>query len=107
MSDTNWTRLRSERAIELLNNPPPSLIPFLPARLRPPNPAPSIQLIDVRSLNPIPFTSIADAVRKTGRLVVVHESGKSGSAGNNIAGEIARRAFDHLEAPVALVSGWE
>ncbi|ORX35773.1 Thiamin diphosphate-binding protein [Kockovaella imperatae] len=96
-----------QRAIELLVNPPASLIPFLPARLRPPNPAPSIQLIDVRCLNPLPLNSITEAVRKTGRMVVVHESGKSGGAGNNIAGEVARRAFDHLEAPIALVSGWD
>ncbi|KAL1411399.1 hypothetical protein Q8F55_002355 [Vanrija albida] len=95
------------RAIELLTNPPPSLVQFLPERLRPPNPAPSIQLIDLRAINPLPINEITEAVRKTGRLVVVHEAGKSGSVGNNLAGEVGRRAFDYLEAPVGLVSGWD
>ena len=38
---------------------------------------------------------------------MVHEAGMSGSVGNNLAGEVARRAFEHLEAPIGFVSGWE
>lgn len=95
------------RAIELLRNPPPALVQFLPERLRPPNPAPSIQLIDLRAINPLPLGEVTEAVKKTGRLVIVHEAGKSGSVGNNLAGEVGRRAFDYLEAPIGLVSGWE
>jgi len=37
----------------------------------------------------------------------VHEAGKSGGVGNNIAGEVGRRSFEYLEAPIGLVSGWE
>ncbi|CAK9781155.1 unnamed protein product [Cutaneotrichosporon oleaginosum] len=95
------------RAIQLLRNPPPQLVQFLPERLRPPNPAPSIQLIDLRAINPLPLGELTEAVKKTGRMVVVHEAGKSGSVGNNVAGEVSRRAFDYLEAPVGLVSGWD
>lgn len=90
-----------------MRNPPPALVQFLPERLRPPHPAPSIQLIDLRAINPLPLSEVTDAVKKTGRLVVVHEAGKSGSVGNNLAGEVGRRAFDYLEAPIGLVSGWE
>ena len=93
--------------MQLLRDPPPSLIPFLSPRLRPPNAAPSIQLIDLRTINPLPLPALAAAVRKTGRLVLVHEAGKSGGTGNNIAGEFGRRVFDYLEAPIGLVSGWE
>lgn len=50
---------------------------------------------------------LVSAVRKTGRLVIVHEAGRSGSVGNNLAGEVGRRAFEYLEAPVGVVSGWE
>lgn len=108
MSYTRLSWLTSTvRAIELLQNPPPALVQFLPERLRPPNPAPSIQLIDLRAINPLPLGEVADAVKKTGRLVIVHEAGKSGSVGNNLAGEVGRRAFDHLEAPIGLVAGWE
>lgn len=95
------------RAINLLCNPPPSLIPFLPAKLRPPNPAPSIELVDLRTINPMPIQALAEKVKRSGRMVIVHEAGKSGSVGNDIAGEVGRRAFEYLEAPVGLVSGWE
>jgi len=97
----------SVRAINLLRNPPPSLVPFLPARLRPPNAAPSIELVDLRTINPMPIQALADKVKKSGKMVIVHEAGKSGSVGNDIAGEVGRRAFEYLEAPVGLVSGWE
>ena len=55
----------------------------------------------------MPLGEITEAVRKTGRLVIVHEAGASGSVGNNLAGEVGRRAFDYLEAPIGLVAGWE
>ncbi|KAL7421608.1 hypothetical protein Q5752_003377 [Cryptotrichosporon argae] len=97
----------SLRAMSLIENPPPSLAPFLPPKLAPPNPAPRIQLIDLRSVNPLPLAALADAARTTGRMVIVHEAGKSGSVGNDIAGEVGRRAFDALEAPIGLVAGWD
>lgn len=95
------------RAIELLQNPPPSLARFLPDNLRPPNHAPSIQLVDLRTINPMPHAAISELVKSTGRLIVVHEAGRSGGVGNALAGEVGRRAFEHLEAPIGLVSGWE
>lgn len=55
----------------------------------------------------MPSGAIAEMVKSTGRLIIVHEAGKSGGVGNNLAGEVGRRAFEHLEAPIALVSGWE
>lgn len=103
----NCHSLTSVRAIDLLLRPPPALIPFLPAKLRPPNAAPSIQLIDLRTINPLPIQALAEQVKKTGRMVIVHEAGRSGSVGNDIAGEVGRRAFEYLEAPIGLVSGWE
>ena len=95
------------RAINLLTKPPPSLSPLLPPKLRPPNPAPKIQLIDLRSISPLPSSAVAEAVRTTGRLVIVHEAGAAGGVGNNLAGEVSRRSFEYLEAPIGLVSGWE
>jgi len=95
------------RAVHLLQNPPPSLIPFLPAALRPPNSAPSIQVIDIRTINPLPLSGLVNAVRATGRFIVVHEAGKSGGVGNNLAGEVGKRAFEYLQAPIGLVTGWD
>lgn len=95
------------RAIELLTNPPASLLPLLPAKLRPPHPPPSIQLIDMRTVNPLPVNEISELIKKTGRAVFVHEAGKTGGVGNGLAGDVGRRAFEYLEAPIGLVSGWE
>ncbi|WRT66528.1 uncharacterized protein IL334_003487 [Kwoniella shivajii] len=95
------------RAIELIKSPPPSLVQFLPPALRPPNPAPSIQVIDLRTISPMPFGALTEATKKTGRMVIVHEAGKSGGVGNELAGEMGRRAFEYLEAPIGLVSGWD
>nr|XP_019011019.1 2-oxoisovalerate dehydrogenase E1 component, beta subunit [Kwoniella pini CBS 10737]OCF49800.1 2-oxoisovalerate dehydrogenase E1 component, beta subunit [Kwoniella pini CBS 10737] len=75
--------------------------------LRPPNPAPSIQLIDLRTISPMPLGAITEVVKKTGRMVIVHEAGKAGGVGNDLAGEVGRRAFEYLEAPIGLVSGWD
>lgn len=91
----------------MLQQPPSSILSLLPSGLRPPQPAPSIELIDLRTINPLPLEGLMSAVRRTGRLVIVHEAGRSGGVGNNIAGEVGRRAFEYLEAPVGIVSGWE
>jgi len=40
-------------------------------------------------------------------MVIVHEAGKSGGVGNHVAGEVGRRSFEFLEAPIGVVSGWE
>ncbi|ADV19559.1 2-oxoisovalerate dehydrogenase E1 component, beta subunit [Cryptococcus gattii Ru294] len=95
------------RAINMLQQPPSSILSLLPSGLRPPQPAPSIELIDLRTINPLPLEDLVSAVRRTGRLVIVHEAGRSGGVGNNIAGEVGRRAFEYLEAPVGIVSGWD
>ncbi|WVQ72371.1 hypothetical protein IAR50_001923 [Cryptococcus sp. DSM 104548] len=97
----------AQRAISLIQSPPPTLHALLPPKLRAPNPAPSIQLIDLRTINPLPVADIVKAIRGTGRLIVVHEAGRSGGVGNDLIGEINRRAFEYLEAPVGLVTGWD
>ncbi|EIW70453.1 2-oxoisovalerate dehydrogenase E1 component, beta subunit [Tremella mesenterica] len=93
-------------AITLLHDPPATLMPLLPDKLRPPRPI-SIQLIDLRMINPLPINSVVEAIKQTGRVVIVHEAGPSGGVGNNLAGELGRRAFEYLEAPIGLVSGWD
>ena len=101
------TKLTKVRAIELLCNPPPFLASLLPPNLQPPNPPPSINLIDLRTIHPLPLPDIIASAKETGRVVVVHEAGRSGGVGMQIAGEIGARAFEYLEAPVGVVHGWE
>jgi 2-oxoisovalerate dehydrogenase E1 component beta subunit len=66
----------------------------------------SVELIDLRSLNPIDFTTIEKSVTKTGRLVVAHEAPTFLGLGSEIAARISERCFFNLEAPVIRVGGY-
>jgi pyruvate dehydrogenase E1 component beta subunit len=62
-------------------------------------------VLDLRALVPLDTGTIANAVRRTGRAVVVHEAPLTLGMGAEIAARIMEEAFDHLEAPVARVTG--
>lgn len=66
----------------------------------------SLEVIDLRSLNPIDFDRIQASVTKTGRLVIVHEAPVFGGLGGEIAARITERCFYSLEAPVMRVGGY-
>ena len=66
----------------------------------------SIELIDLRSLNPIDFDTSEASVKKTGRLVIAHEAPVFLGLGSEIAARITERCFFHLEAPVLRVGGF-
>lgn len=66
----------------------------------------SIELIDLRSLNPIDLSTIERSVQKTGRLVVTHEAPTFLGLGSEIAARISERCFFNLEAPVIRVGGY-
>jgi len=65
------------------------------------------EIIDLRTLVPIDFETIAASVEKTGRCMVVHEATRTGGFGAEIAAEVQERCFYSLEAPVARVTGWD
>jgi 2-oxoisovalerate dehydrogenase E1 component beta subunit len=67
----------------------------------------SARIVDLRSLAPLDVATIGRCVRGTGRAVVVHEAPKTGGLGGEIVARIVEEAFDHLEAPVARVTGWD
>jgi pyruvate dehydrogenase E1 component beta subunit len=67
----------------------------------------SVEVIDLRSLSPIDFDAIEASVRKTGRLVVVHEAPVFAGLGAEIAARISERCFYQLEAPVLRVGGFD
>ncbi len=60
----------------------------------------SVELIDLRSLNPYDWEAIAQSVRKTSRVLVAHEDSISWGFGAEIAARIADELFDDLDAPV-------
>jgi pyruvate dehydrogenase E1 component beta subunit len=63
------------------------------------------EVIDLRTLKPMDSDTIAESVKKTGRLVTVEEGWKQSGVGAEIAARIMEDAFDYLDAPVTRVSG--
>jgi pyruvate/2-oxoglutarate/acetoin dehydrogenase E1 component len=64
-----------------------------------------VEVIDLRSLNPLDERCFIDSVKKTGRAVIVHEACKTSGFGAELVARINEQAFDHLDAPVERVAG--
>ncbi len=64
----------------------------------------SAEVIDPRTLAPLDMDTILASVAKTGRLVVVDQSTRHGSAAAVIAAEVASEGFGSLKAPIKLVT---
>ena len=61
-------------------------------------------LIDLRSLSPYDWPMIAESVKRTGKLLVVHEESKAWGYGAEIASRAADELFEWLDAPVRRVA---
>jgi 2-oxoisovalerate dehydrogenase E1 component len=64
----------------------------------------TIEVVDLRTLNPLDKNAILTSVRKTGKALIVHEDTLTGGFGAEIAAIIAAEAFDRLDAPVQRVA---
>lgn len=62
------------------------------------------EVIDLRTLKPLDFGTIADSIKKTNRAVVVHEACLSGGFGAEVSARINSELFDYLDAPVLRVA---
>jgi 2-oxoisovalerate dehydrogenase E1 component len=60
----------------------------------------SIDILDLRTLAPLDYLAIRDAVKRTGRVLMLHEDTLIGGIGAEIAAWIAEHCFDILDAPV-------
>jgi 2-oxoisovalerate dehydrogenase E1 component beta subunit len=67
----------------------------------------SVEVIDLRSLAPVDYSTVEASVRKTGRLVVTHEAAQSGGIGGEIVASITERCFNILESAPVRVTGWD
>jgi 2-oxoisovalerate dehydrogenase E1 component beta subunit len=67
----------------------------------------SIEVVDLRWLNPLDEDTIVTSVKKTGRCVVVHEAPLTLGIGAEIAARVQELAFSHLEAPVLRATGFD
>jgi pyruvate dehydrogenase E1 component beta subunit len=66
----------------------------------------SLEVIDLRSLSPLDLAPVYESVRRTGRLVVVHEAPSNLGIGAEVAARVTERCFYSLEAPVLRVTGF-
>jgi 2-oxoisovalerate dehydrogenase E1 component beta subunit len=64
----------------------------------------SIEVVDLRTLQPLDDETIFASVRKTSKVIVLHEATISGGLGGEIAGRITEHLFEHLDAPVLRVA---
>ncbi|MFT3916191.1 MAG: alpha-ketoacid dehydrogenase subunit beta [Anaeromyxobacteraceae bacterium] len=66
-----------------------------------------VELVDLRSLQPLDTDTLVASVTKTGRAVVVHEAPRTCGFGAELAAILQERCFLHLEAPIARVTGFD
>jgi 2-oxoisovalerate dehydrogenase E1 component beta subunit len=65
------------------------------------------EVVDLRTLWPVDIDTVVESVTKTGRVVIVHEAPRSCGFGAELVALINEKAFLHLEAPPARVTGWD
>ncbi len=66
-----------------------------------------LEVIDLRTLNPLDFDTVAESVRRTGRCVVMHEGPRTLGFGAELAARISEELFYDLEAPVLRATGFD
>ena len=66
-----------------------------------------LEILDLRTLLPFDIDAILASVRKTGRVVIVHEAPRTCGFGAELAASIQERAILHLEAPILRVTGFD
>ena len=64
------------------------------------NPDLSIDILDLRTLLPLDYDSIRNAVRRTGKVLMLHEDTLTGGIGGEVVAWIAQHCFEWLDAPV-------
>ncbi|KAI0247954.1 thiamine diphosphate-binding protein [Lactifluus subvellereus] len=92
-----------ETALGMLADPPASLAPLVPEMMR----SARVELIDLRTVLPWDVETVVESVKRTGRLVIVHEASRTAGVGAEIAAEIQSKALLELDAPVRRVTGWD
>jgi 2-oxoisovalerate dehydrogenase E1 component beta subunit len=65
----------------------------------------SVEVIDLRSIRPMDRTTILESVRKTRKLLIIHEDNKFGGIGAEISAMVVEEAFFDLDAPIRRLCG--
>jgi len=64
----------------------------------------SVEVIDPRSISPLDVESIVSSVKKTSRIIIVHEAVEHGGIGAEIVARIQNEAFYYLDSPIVRVA---
>ena len=65
----------------------------------------AIEIIDLRTLWPLDEETLLNSVKKTGKVMILHEDTLTGGIGGEISALISEKAFEYLDAPVLRVGG--
>jgi 2-oxoisovalerate dehydrogenase E1 component len=63
----------------------------------------SVELVDLRTANPLNYAPVVDSVKKTGRVLLVSDAVERGSVMHTIATTVTQLCFDDLDAPPVVV----
>jgi len=66
-----------------------------------------VEVIDLRTINPLDTDGIVESFRKTGRGAIVHEAPKTGGVGGEITATLQEEALLYQEAPVNRITGFD
>ncbi|HZU99761.1 MAG TPA: alpha-ketoacid dehydrogenase subunit beta [Planctomycetota bacterium] len=65
------------------------------------------EVVDLRTLAPLDEETVLESVKKTGRMIIVHEAPRTSGFGGELAAIVAEKALEYLEAPIARVTGFD
>ena len=71
------------------------------------NSAVQVEVVDLRTLVPLDIDAVLASVKKTGRVIIVHEAPKTGGFGAEISALIAEKAIEFLKGPIIRVTGYD
>ena len=63
-----------------------------------------MEVVDLRTLSPLDTDTVKDSVRKTGKVIILHEDTKTGGIGGEIAAMLAEECFNSLDAPIMRIA---
>ncbi len=58
------------------------------------------EVVDLRTLNPLDITTLAESAKNTGRVIVIEEGPKTGGFGAEICAQLVEQVYDYLERPI-------
>lgn len=64
----------------------------------------SVEIIDIRTINPLDMETINKSIKKTGKAIIIHEDTLTGGFGGEISAKISEECFQYLDGPVRRVA---